>query len=157
MFALRFLKKDKFDSYDDYLQNAVPVIPDNFNFAYDVIDVLAVEEPETFRDLSQMSNAVANFLASRGLKKGDTALLFMRRRWEYWILMMAMHKLGAIPIPSTNQLKAEDIKYRIDTAGVAAIVAFDDGAVMNEIKTAIDATAATVAQNKTAVAQSHRA
>lgn len=153
MFALRFLPKGKFDSYDDYRQNAVVHVPDNFNFAYDVIDVLANEEPDhvallwtddsgekkrfTYRDLSLMSNSVANFLAARGLKKGDTALLFMRRRWEYWILMMAMHKLGAIPIPSTNQLKAEDIKYRIDTAGVQAIIAFDDGTVMNEITAAI--------------------
>ena len=153
MFALRFLPKDKFDSYDDYRQNAVVHVPDNFNFAYDVIDVLANEEPDhvallwtddsgekkrfTYRDLSLMSSSVANFLAARGLKKGDTALLFMRRRWEYWILMMAMHKLGAIPIPSTNQLKAEDIKYRIDTAGVQAIIAFDDGTVMHEITSAI--------------------
>lgn len=153
MFALRFLPKNKFDNYEDYRQNAIPQIPDNFNFAYDVIDVLAVEDPDkvallwtndagekksfTFHDLSWMSNAAANFLASRGVAKGDTVLLFMRRRWEYWVLMMAMHKLGAIPIPSTNQLKAEDIKYRIDTAGTKAIIAFDDGYILNEIKTAI--------------------
>ncbi|MBQ8728900.1 MAG: AMP-binding protein, partial [Alphaproteobacteria bacterium] len=127
MFALRFLKQEKFDNYDDYRQNAVPSVPDNFNFAYDVVDVIASETPDkvallwtndsgekkkiTFKMLSAMSNAVANFLASRGLKRGDTVLLFLRRRWEYWVLMMAMHKLGVIPIPSTNQLKAEDIKY----------------------------------------------
>lgn len=63
-----------------------------------------------------MSNAAANFLTSRGLTRGDTVLLFMRRRWEYWILMLAMHKAGIIPIPSTNQLKAEDIEYRIERA-----------------------------------------
>ena len=132
MFAHRFLTKDKFDNYDDYIHNAIPQIPENFNFAYDVIDVLAREEPDkvailwtndagekktfTFRDLSLLSNAAANFLASRGLTHGDTVLMFMRRRWEYWVLMMAMHKLGVIPIPSTNQLKAEDIKYRIQMA-----------------------------------------
>ena len=153
MFALRFLKQEKFDNYDDYRQNAVPSVPDNFNFAYDVVDVIASETPDkvallwtndsgekkkiTFKMLSAMSNAVANFLASRGLKRGDTVLLFLRRRWEYWVLMMAMHKLGVIPIPSTNQLKFEDIKYRLDSAGVAAVVAYDDGAVVNEIKTAI--------------------
>lgn len=153
MFALRFLKKDKFDNYDDYVQNAVPVIPDNFNFAYDVVDQIALEEPDkvaiiwtndahetktfTFRDLSRMSNAAANFLVSRGLTKGDTVLVFMRRRWEYWILMMAMHKVGIIPIPSTNQLKAEDIKYRIGQANVKAIIAYDDGYIINEIKSAM--------------------
>ncbi|MCQ2599310.1 MAG: AMP-binding protein [Alphaproteobacteria bacterium] len=153
MFALKFLKKAKFDNYDDYLQNAVPVVPDNFNFAYDVIDVIAIETPEkvallwtddsgekrkfTFRDISLMSNAAANFLMSRGLKRGDTVLVFLRRRWEYWILMMAMHKLGVIPIPSTNQLKAEDIKYRVDTAQVQAIIAFDDGHILGEIHSAV--------------------
>ena len=122
MFALKFLSKANFDSYEDYKQNAIPQVPDNFNFAYDVIDALAIESPDkvaliwnddagdkktfTFRDLARASNAAANFLSARGIKKGDTVLLFMRRRWEYWILMLAMHKLGAIPIPSTNQLKA---------------------------------------------------
>ena len=68
MFAIRFLKKTKFDSYDDYIQNGAPVVPEHFNFAYDVIDVLANENPDgvallwtddsgikktfTFRDLS---------------------------------------------------------------------------------------------------------
>ena len=153
MFALKFLKKNKFDNYEDYKTNGVPQIPDNFNFSYDVIDVLAKEDPTkvaliwtndnnekksfTFKDLSEMSNAVANFLTSKGLKKGDTVLLFLRRRWEYWILMLAMHKLGVIPIPSTNQLKAEDIEYRIQQADVKAIIAFDDGHIINEIKNAI--------------------
>ncbi len=153
MFALKFLKKAQFDNYDDYVQNAAPVVPDNFNFAYDVIDVIATETPDkvallwtddsgekrkfTFRDMSLMSNAAANFLTSRGLKRGDTVLVFLRRRWEYWILMMAMHKLGVIPIPSTNQLKAEDIKYRVDTAQVQAIIAFDDGHILGEIHNAV--------------------
>lgn len=153
MFATRFLGRDKFESYSDYIENATVNVPDDFNFAYDVIDVIAAENPDkiaiiwigedgtrrefTFRDLSRMSGATANFLRARGVGRGDTVLLFLRRRWEYWVLMMAMHKLGAIPIPSTNQLKAEDIKYRIDTADVHTIIAFDDGHIMNEIRTAM--------------------
>ena len=153
MFATRFLTKEKFESYDDYLQNGTPIVPENFNFAYDVIDVIARETPDkvaiiwvddsgdkktfTFADLSRMSKSVANYLTSRGLRRGDTVLLFLRRRWEYWILMMAMHRAGIIPIPSTNQLKAEDIKYRIDTAESKAIIAFDDGHIIPEIKSAI--------------------
>lgn len=153
MFGLKFLKKTKFDNYDDYIENGAPIVPEHFNFSYDVIDVLANETPDniallwendsgekkkfTFRDLSRMSNAVANFLLSRGLTRGDTVLLFMRRRWEYWILMLAMHKIGVIPIPSTNQLKAEDIEYRIEQAESKAIIVFDDDHILNEIKTAI--------------------
>ena len=153
MFATRFLTKEHFESYEDYLQNGKPIVPEHFNFAYDVIDVIARETPEklaiiwtddsgnkknfTFRDLSRMSGSVANYLTSHGLQRGDTVLLFLRRRWEYWILMMAMHRAGIIPIPSTNQLKAEDIKYRIDTAESKAIIAFDDGHIIPEIKAAI--------------------
>ena len=153
MFATRFLSKDKFENYNDYIENGRPIVPEHFNFAYDVIDVIASETPDkpaiiwtddsgetitfTFSDLSRESNAVANYLVSRGLKKGDTVLLFLRRRWEYWILMMAMHRVGIIPIPSTNQLKCEDIKYRIDAAAARAIIAFDDGHIVNEIKNAI--------------------
>lgn len=153
MFCKRFLKKDSFESYDDYVQNAAPVVPDNFNFAYDVVDEIARENPEklamiwvndtgdkkliSFADLSRMSNSVANFLLARGLRRGDTVLLFLRRRWEYWVLMMAMHKLGVIPIPSTNQLKSEDIEYRIKTANAKSIVVFDDGAILGEINKAV--------------------
>lgn len=153
MLALQFLKKQKFDSYTDYLENSIPNVPEHFNFAYDVIDVLAVQSPNdvallwvndagekksiTFHDLSVMSGSVANFLRARGVNRGDTVLLFMRRRWEYWVLMMAMHKLGAIPIPSTNQLKAEDIRFRINAAGCKTIVSFNDGHITDEIETAI--------------------
>ncbi len=152
MFALNFLKKTKFDNYDDYIENGAPIVPDNFNFAYDVIDKIATETPDkvallwtddsgtkvklTFKDMSLMSNAAANYLMSRGLTKGDTVLMFLRRRWEYWILMMAMHKLGVIPIPSTNQLKAEDIKYRIEAAQAKTIIAFNDGRIIDEINKA---------------------
>lgn len=152
MFAKKFLSRLKFDSYRDYMENGIVNVPDNFNFAYDVVDEIAATEPDklaliwcnsdgekktiTFSELSRMSNALANFMVARGLKQGDTALMFMRRRWEYWVLMMAMHKLGVIPIPATNQLKAEDIKYRIDTAAVRAIFAFDDGNILNEINMA---------------------
>ena len=153
MFFKRLLKQDEFNNYDDYSKNAVVNVPENFNFAYDVVDVIASETPDkvailwtndagekkniTFSMLSKWSNAVANFLSQRGLKRGDTVLLFMRRRWEYWILMMAMHKLGVVPIPSTNQLKSKDIEYRLKTAEASAVIAFDDGNVVDEIKRAI--------------------
>ncbi len=153
MFAFNFLSKKKFDSYDDYIQHGAPIVPDNFNFAYDVIDVMAGQTPDrvailwtddsgarrefTYRELAEMSNQMANALTARGIGRGDTVLLFLRRRWEYWILMLAMHRVGAIPIPSTNQLKAHDIEYRIEMAGVKNIIAFDDGYIMNEIRAAI--------------------
>ena len=113
MFALHFLKKQKFDSYADYLENAIPVVPEHFNFAYDVIDALATESPDdtavlwlndvgekkilTFRDLSLMSNSVANFLHTRGINRGDTVLLFMRRRWV--LLPGSVPPAAVLPVP----------------------------------------------------------
>jgi acetyl-CoA synthetase len=152
MFATRFLKKSSFDSYSDYLENGAPIVPENFNFAYDVVDAIAAETPDkiallwtndsgerrefSFRELSELSNQTAHVLLSYGLKSGDTVLLFLRRRWEYWMLMMAMHKIGVIPIPSTNQLKSHDIDYRIKMANAKMVIAFDDGYIVNEIVTA---------------------
>ena len=46
MFGLKFLKKTKFDNYDDYIENGAPIVPEHFNFSYDVIDVLANETPD---------------------------------------------------------------------------------------------------------------
>ncbi len=150
MFIKKFLSKTKFDNYQDYRDNAKPIVPDNFNFGYDVIDELAKTNPTknallwtndagesktfNFLQLSEMSNSVANFLTERGIKRGDAVLLFLRRRWEYWVLMMALHKIGATPIPSTNQLKAHDIEYRISMADVKNIIYFDDGYILDEIK-----------------------
>ncbi|MCL1902430.1 MAG: AMP-binding protein, partial [Alphaproteobacteria bacterium] len=149
MLAKKFMKQSEFSSYADYMENGAPVVPDNFNFAFDVVDVIAKESPDklavlwindsgdkksiTFRELSEMSNAAANILTERGVKRGDAVLLFLRRRWEYWVLMMTLHKIGAIAIPSTSQLKSHDITYRIDMADVRHIIAFDDGYIMNEI------------------------
>jgi acetyl-CoA synthetase len=153
MILSRFMKKTNFASYADYLENGAPVVPDRFNFAYDVVDVLANETPEsrailwtddtgiekviTFRDLSELSNMAANALTAQGVRKFDTVLLFLRRRWEYWVLMMALHKIGAIAIPSTNQLKMHDILYRLDMARVDAVIAYDDGRIITEIESAL--------------------
>ena len=152
MFYKKFLKKSKFDNYQDFQKNGAPIVPEKFNFAYDMVDVMADEQPDkialiwtddtgakmefSYKTLSEMSSAAAKFLISRGIGHGDTVLLFLRRRWEYWILMMALHKIGAIAIPSTSMLKASDIQYRIDKAEVKTIIAFDDGNIMNEIKSA---------------------
>ncbi|MDR1027000.1 MAG: AMP-binding protein, partial [Rickettsiales bacterium] len=152
LFAEKFLKKSTFDSYEDYIAHGVPMVPEGFNFGYDALDEIAKKTPDalavlwtndagekkeiSFRELSEMSNKMANVLTARGFQKGDAMLLFMRRRWEYWVLMMAAHKLGVIPIPSTNQLKAHDIEYRMNMSGAKAAVAFDDGYIMAELTAA---------------------
>lgn len=112
--------------------------PDNFNFGYDVVDVIADAEPDrraivwcntegaerifSFGELKILSNKAANVLLDAGIKKGDKVMLMLKRHYEYWILAVALHKIGAIMIPVTNMLTVPDIVYRIKNAGIKAIV-----------------------------------
>lgn len=107
----RFLKKSTFNSQEDFEKNFEFVIPENFNFAYDVMDVWAEETPDrlallwcndkgierrfTFADIRRESNKVASYLRSLGIGKGDFVMLIMKRRYQFWLTMLALHKLGA--------------------------------------------------------------
>lgn len=116
--------------------------PDNFNFAYDVVDEIAKEEPERtalvwcdvegnektikFGEMSELSSKAANFLYSQGIRKGDRVMVILKRHYEYWYTVLALHKIGAILIPATFMLTAKDIIYRVDSADVKAIISADD-------------------------------
>ncbi len=122
---------------------------DNFNFAFDVIDRLGTEKPDklamihldrecnerrfTFADMKRASSQTANYFKSLGIGKGDKVMLILKRHYQFWFSMIALHKLGAIAIPATNQLKEHDITYRINAAGVKAILCTADGEVSNEV------------------------
>ena len=119
--------------------------PENFNFAYDVVDVLAIQSPGklamawvgkdhvrrdfTFFDIALGSCRAANYFVHLGIRKGDRVMLVMKRHWQYWIVINALHRIGAIAIPASNQLLAKDFAYRFQAAGVKAIVATADGDV----------------------------
>ena len=153
MFFQRFLKKYVFDNYDDYKENATPIVPENFNFAYDIVDVYAEEEPTkralvwcndneeekifTFADISLKSKQIANFITAQGIKKGDSVMLILRRRYEYWLTIVALHRIGAIAIPATEQLLKKDIEYRISAANVKMIIASDNVHLLDEVDKAI--------------------
>ena len=112
---------------------------ERFNFAFDVVDALAAQKPEklamlhvdrnktvrrfTFGDISKMSSRAANYFRSLGIKKGDRVMLVLKRNYQFWICIIALHKLGAIVIPATDQLMEKDFVYRFNAAGVSAIVA----------------------------------
>ncbi|MBQ3671815.1 MAG: AMP-binding protein, partial [Treponema sp.] len=147
-----FIEKDcDFSNYDDLRKNFKIKKPDNFNFAFDVVDVYAEKDPEkraivwcddkggekfiNFRELSVESKKAANFLLSQGVKKGDKVLMILRRRWEFWITIIALHRIGATAVPATNQLLQKDIEYRIDAAKIKTIIACDDP-VLKEIEAA---------------------
>ena len=156
MILNKFLERTEYSSYEDLYQNFKLTIPDNFNFAYDVVDEYAKTEPKrealvwvddndeshifTFRDLSIASQRTANFLVSQGIKKGDRVMLILRRRYEFWFFLLALHRIGAIAIPATNMLAAEDLEYRFKAAEVKMIISYDDPALQKEIDTACDKT-----------------
>ncbi len=112
--------------------------PDNFNFGYDVVDLIAETEPEkaalvwcnaegselvlTFRDMQVLSNKAANVFRARGIVKGDKVMVMLKRHYEYWYTAVALHKLGAVLVPVTHMLTVEDIEYRINSAKIKAVV-----------------------------------
>ena len=134
----RFVDKLEFKSYEDFRDNFKVKIHENFNFSYDVVDVLAEEQPElkaivwtdddgghrefTFSELKEQSDRTASFFQSRGIKRGDAVMLILKRRYEFWFSILALHKLGAICIPATHMLTKEDIVYRNNAASVKMIV-----------------------------------
>ncbi|MBQ4236636.1 MAG: AMP-binding protein [Treponema sp.] len=141
------------DAVYDQMKNYKVTVPDNFNFSYDVVDVYARECPDkkalvwcddnegeeifTFREISQWSKRAANFFVSKGIKKGDRVMLFLRRRYEFWWIILALHRIGAIAIPATTQLLSEDIVYRNNSADIKMIVSVDDGMVQQNIEEAM--------------------
>ena len=116
---------------------------DKFNFGFDIVDAIAEKYPDklamlhldvnkterrfTFKDIKRASNQVANYFTSLGIGKGDKVMLVLKRHYQFWFCMIALHKLGAVAIPATNQLKDHDFEYRYNSANVKAIVCTADG------------------------------
>ncbi len=122
---------------------------EKFNIAFDVVDRLGREQPDktallhiskdlterriTFADLKRASSQTANYFRSLGIKRGDRVMLILKRHYQFWFAMIALHKLGAIAIPATNQLKEHDITYRLEKAGVSAILVTADDGVADQV------------------------
>ncbi len=125
---------------------------DKFNFAFDIVDAIAKREPDrlamvhvdedkterrfTFNDIRRASNQCANYFKSLGIGKGDRVMLVLRRRYEFWYSIIALHKLGAVAIPATDQLQAHDFEYRFNKAEVSAVIATSHGAAARQIELA---------------------
>ncbi len=115
---------------------------DSFNFGFDIVDGIAGKYPDklamlhvdknkverrfTFNDIKRASNQCANYFTSLGIKKGDKVMLVLKRHYQFWFCMVALHKIGAVAIPATNQLKEHDFEYRFNAAGVSALVCTAD-------------------------------
>ena len=142
-FYQRFCK-EHFDE-NEVLDQFEITCADNFNFGYDVIDEIARLDPNrramiwcddagaekifTFADLKRLSDKAANMFTEHGIKKGDMVMLILKRHYQFWIAILALHKIGAVTIPATNLLTTKDLIYRFDAADIKAIVATAHGDV----------------------------
>ena len=146
----KFLTQTHFTSTEDYKKNLHFIIPENFNFAYDVMDVWAEEKPDklallwtndedecvrfTFKDFKEQTDQTASYFQTLGIGRGDMVMLILKRRYEFWLAIMALHKLGAVAIPATHMLTDKDIVYRNNRASIKAIICVDDKYVMEQVK-----------------------
>jgi len=149
----RFLKQTKFESQDDYKKNFKIIIPEVFNFGYDVVDVWAEKAPSkkalcwtndqgdhrdfTFEDIKNYSDQTASYFQSLGIGQGDMVMLILKRRFEFWFSIIALHKIGAVAIPATHLLTKKDIIYRANAADIKMIVCSGEEIIMNHIKEAL--------------------
>ncbi|HRT04809.1 MAG TPA: AMP-binding protein [Kiritimatiellia bacterium] len=150
----RFVNRTDFASYEDFRDHLEIRVPENFNFAYDVVDAYAAAEPArramvwcndegaekivTFADLKAGSDRAAQVFQRHGIRKGDAVLLILKGRLEFWHCLMGLHKLGAVGVPATHMLKEHDLAYRFERAGIRLVVTVPDAA----LEAAIDAAAA---------------
>lgn len=147
-----FVSKLDFKSYEDFYENFKINVPGNFNFAYDVVDRIAHETPDkramvwcddkgaeaifTFGQMKYYSDKAASFFTSHGIKKGDPVMLVLKRRYEFWFCLLALHKIGAISIPATHLLTTKDIVYRCNAADIKMIVSVAETEVISHIEEA---------------------
>ncbi|NMA35187.1 MAG: AMP-binding protein [Clostridiaceae bacterium] len=148
----KFLPRQDFSSYEDFYENFKIIVPENFNFAYDVVDAIAAEDPErnamvwcndrgdearfSFAEMRYYSDKAANFFKSHGIGKGDPVMLILKRRYEFWFCLLGLHKLGAICIPATHLLTKKDIVYRCNAADIKMIVCVAEDEVIRHVEDA---------------------
>lgn len=148
----KFLDKIDFESYEDFLENFHIKVPENFNFGYDVVDEWARIEPNkkallwtndqgaeiqfTFADIKRESDKAASYFTQLGIKRGDMVMLILKRRYQFWMAITALHKIGAAVIPATHLLTEKDIIYRANAADIRAIIAVGDDEVIKHVNKA---------------------
>ncbi len=149
-----FLTRTRFESYEDFVENFSINVPESFNFAYDVADEIALRDPDrtaiiwcddkgaeavfTFGQVKRYSDKAASFFRSAGIGKGDPVMLILKRRYEFWFCLLALHKLGAIAIPATHLLTSKDIVYRCNAADIKMVVAVNDPDVILHVEESLE-------------------
>ncbi|MEI5682447.1 MULTISPECIES: acyl-CoA synthetase [unclassified Mesorhizobium] len=119
-------------------------IPQRFNIGTAVSDHWATREPDrvalldyraegeaeslTYGELAARSNSFANGLRALGVRRGDRVALLLPQSFETVIAHIAIYKLGAIAVPLALLFGVEALEYRLQTAGVKAVVTNSNGA-----------------------------
>jgi len=145
----RFLKQTTFESQEDFKRNFKITIPEDFNFGYDVVDAWAEKEPQkralcwtndkgahidfTFDEIKKRTDQTASYFQSLGIKKGDMVMAILKKRYEFWFTIVALHKIGAIIIPATHLLTKKDLVYRNNAADIKAIVSVGESEILQSI------------------------
>ena len=149
----KFLQQTEFKDFEDFKANYKLIVPDNFNFGYDIVDAWAEKEPDkkallwtndqgechefTFGEMKKYTDQTASYFQSLGIKKGDIVMAILKRRYEFWFTIVALHKIGAIIIPATHLLTKKDIIYRNNAADIKAIVAVGEEPIITHINDAM--------------------
>lgn len=122
------------DRYSSFSIN----VPGFYNFGYDVVDAWAAKEPDkpamlwvnqqgetrrySFRDLKIESDRTAHLLHDCGISKGDRVFIMLPRIPEWWVLILALIKLGAVYTPAPTMLTPHDISYRLRIGGFVLVI-----------------------------------
>lgn len=145
---------DETYALDGQLETFSVHYPDNFNFGYDVVDDIAMNDPDrcamiwcnpegeehifTFADMKRWSDKTANFLVDQGIKRGDYVLVVLRRHYQFWFVATALAKIGAVMVPATFMLKEHDLEYRLNGASISSIICTSVGEISQIADNVID-------------------
>ena len=117
--------------------------PATFNFSQDVFlrwarqmpdgialwcldEVNHTEQRFTFAEMGDRLRRAASFFLAMGIRPGDRVLMVLPRMPEWWVCMLGLTYIGAVPIPGTPMLTEKDLEYRFIAAGPAAVIANEE-------------------------------
>ena len=149
----KYLQTSHFSNTEEFANGFHIDIPQCFNFAYDIVDEWANKAPSkralcwvnehghhhdfTFREMKQLSDAAASFFLSIGIGRGDMVMLMLKRRYEFWVAILGLHKIGAVAIPATHLLTPKDIEYRCNAADICAIICTEEHDMQDKVNAAM--------------------
>ncbi len=76
----------------------------------------------TWRAFDEKANRFANFLLSRGFKRGDKIAILLMNCLEWLPIYFGVLKAGCMAVPLNFRYTAEEIKYCLDLADAVALV-----------------------------------